>query len=107
MEGMELLGESAQHGALRWWMTGLDVGELPSDDVLEAYFVERVQLVKARGFFAARVPELRDARIVGVEGHGLITTAVLDVARSGRWRVSAVFAPDGRGEVGHAVSRPS
>jgi hypothetical protein len=96
MEGIELLGESAQHGALRRWMTWLDVGELPSDDVLEAYFVEEIQLVKARGFFAARVPELRDARIVGVEDHGPITTAVLDVARTGRWRVSAVFAPDGR-----------
>ena len=96
MKGIELLGESAQHGALRRWMTWLDVGELPSDDVLEAYFVEGVQLVKARGFFAARVPELRDARVIGVEDHGPITTAVLAVARTGRWRVSAIFAPDGR-----------
>ena len=96
MDGIELLGESVQHRALRRWMTWIAVGELPSDEVLEAYFVEEIQLVKTRGLFAALVPELRDARIIGVEDHGPITTAVLDVARIGRWRVSAVFAPDAR-----------
>ena len=77
-------------------MTWLDAGEMPSDDVLGSYFVEALQLVKARGIFTARVLELRDARIVSVEDHGPITTAALDVAATGRWRVSAVFAADGR-----------